>query len=109
MSEEFTPFPIELAPSETQTALFSVWTLVANSIFFDDNRYAMCSSNISVKPTNQPTNKILPKVIFYLIQYTARNDILWIVLILPSGLEQKYLVVSPQLHCLGECGDTKQP
>ena len=34
------PFPGGLAPSETQTTSFKIWTLVSDSISHDDNRYA---------------------------------------------------------------------
>ena len=40
------PFPAALA--EMQTASSSIWTLVANSISYNDNHYAKCAS-ISVK------------------------------------------------------------
>ena len=36
--------PRALAQSEMQTALFRIWTLIIDSIFYDDNHNAKCTS-----------------------------------------------------------------
>ena len=43
-SKWFMPFPMAPVRSETQTTLFRIWTRVADSISYDDNRCANCAS-----------------------------------------------------------------